>query len=294
MAGADGLTVLPFDAPVVPDGGSVGPVGRRMARNTQLLLLEEASLHRVADPAGGSWYVESLTDQLARGAWAQLQELERSGGIAAALSSGEVGRQVAAATTRRHDELSRRRRALTGVNTFPLLGDDGLERAGAPTDADALVAVPETVPDDVGLTPVRDAAQFEALRARAIRIATEREREPTILLPAWGRCRPTSRSPNGPRASSRPAASPRCPAGVRSDHAAQASLLREADLTVVAVCPGRGAEPEAQRELVGALRQAGAEAVYVRRSHPGRRRNGRRRCRRARRGSTWSRCSASC
>src|SRR5579875_1978364 len=165
VAGADGITVLPFDEPVLSPGQAPAPLGRRMARNTQLVLLEEVSLHRVADPAGGSWYVESLTDQLARRAWTELQEIERAGGIGQLLRSGEVTRRLSAETARRHDDLARRRRSLTGVNTFPLLGDDGLRRAGLDGEQ-PLDAVPETLPEGQTLPFVRDAAQFEALRAR--------------------------------------------------------------------------------------------------------------------------------
>jgi methylmalonyl-CoA mutase len=263
VGGADGVTVLPFDAPVVADGDGVGPVGQRMARNTQLLLLEESSLHRVADPAGGSWYVESLTDQLARSAWAQLQEIERAGGITSALSSGEVTRRVTAATALRHDELARRRRSLTGVNTFPLLGDDGLERAGAPTEDGGLATVPETVPGGPGLTPVRDGAQFEALRARAVRIASQRGGEPTILLACMG---PLSAHVNvalWAKSFFEAGGVTTLSSGVQPDAAAQAALLAELRLNTVALCPGRDAEAAAQTELVDALRAGGAETVYV-------------------------------
>ena len=113
VGGADGVTVLPFDEPV----DEPGPLGRRMARNTQLVLIEEAFLGRVADPGGGSWYVESLTDQLAQSAWSMLQELEREGGIIPAVASGKVAERLEAATADRHQAHARRKRVLTGVNT---------------------------------------------------------------------------------------------------------------------------------------------------------------------------------
>jgi methylmalonyl-CoA mutase len=262
VAGADGITVLPFDEPVLSPGESSGPLGRRMARNTQLVLLEEASLHRVSDPAGGSWYVESLTDQLARAAWAELQAIERSGGIAEALRSGEVTRRVAGETARRHDDLARRRRSLTGVNTFPLLGDDGLERAGVDEDT-ALEAVPETVPDAGTLPPVRDAAQFEALRARAVRIAAEHHREPTILLACLGPLSAHVNVAQWAKSFFEAGGVTTLPSGVQPDAAAHASLLTEHQLHVAALCSGRDATPELQQEVVQALRDAGARRVYV-------------------------------
>src|SRR3954452_11686403 len=97
VGGADVVTVQPFDAALgLPDAFS-----RRIARNTQSLLVEEGSLARVFDPGGGSWYVESLTDELARAAWDWFTEIERAGGLAAALSSGLVGGRVGAASGER-------------------------------------------------------------------------------------------------------------------------------------------------------------------------------------------------
>ena len=92
VGGADAVTVAPFDAAL----GASTPFSRRIARNTQSLLVMEAHLARVIDPAGGSWFVESLTDGLARAAWAFFQELEAAGGAVAALDSGLVAERTAA------------------------------------------------------------------------------------------------------------------------------------------------------------------------------------------------------
>src|SRR6202012_5109548 len=92
LGGADAITVLPFDDALgLPDD-----FARRIARNTQALLHDESSLGRVIDPAGGSWYVEHLTDQLARAAWEQFQLTERDGGLRAALDGGQVAGRIAA------------------------------------------------------------------------------------------------------------------------------------------------------------------------------------------------------
>src|SRR3954470_7581978 len=90
VGGSDVVTVQPFDAALgLPDRFS-----RRIARNTQNLLVEEGSLARVLDPAGGSWYVESLTEDLAQAAWAWFTEIERAGGLVAALDSGLVADRI--------------------------------------------------------------------------------------------------------------------------------------------------------------------------------------------------------
>jgi methylmalonyl-CoA mutase len=254
VGGADGVTVLPFDEPV----GEPGPLGRRIARNTQLVLQEEGQLFRVADPAGGSWYVESLTDQLAQAAWSRLQELERSGGIIAALTSGQIADELAADTARRQDDLARRRRALTGVNTFPLLGDDGLDRSSVA--ASPALGLGEA---ERALAPVRDAAAFEALRARAVAITEATGREPAIFLANMG---PLSSHVNialWAKNFFEAGGVVTVSGGVQPDDAAQAAAFSAQGVRFAAICPGRDAEADAQASLVSALREAGAEAVYV-------------------------------
>ncbi len=126
--GADAITVLPFDSALgLPDD-----FARRIARNTQAILHDEASLARVIDPAGGSWYVERLTDQLARAAWAWFQEVERAGGQHAALRSGLIAERIAQNWAKRTANLARRREPVTGVSEFPDLGERPVVRDPAP------------------------------------------------------------------------------------------------------------------------------------------------------------------
>jgi methylmalonyl-CoA mutase len=154
VGGADVVTVQPFDAALgLPDSFS-----RRIARNTQSLLMEEGHLARVLDPAGGSWYVESLTDELARAAWDWFTEIERAGGLSAALESGLVRDRIASAWDARAERLAHRSDAITGVSEFPNLAEKLPERQPA---ADVLPASPG------GLPRVRSAQEFEELRDRA-------------------------------------------------------------------------------------------------------------------------------
>ncbi|WP_432827065.1 methylmalonyl-CoA mutase family protein [Dactylosporangium sp. CA-092794] len=128
VGGADAVTVQPFDARLgLPDGFS-----RRIARNTQSLLIEEAGVARVLDPAGGSWYAEWLTDALAHAAWDVFTEVERAGGMAAALASGMAGDRIGATRQRREDDLAHRRQAITGVSEFPDLDERRPVRPPAP------------------------------------------------------------------------------------------------------------------------------------------------------------------
>jgi methylmalonyl-CoA mutase len=152
VGGADVVTVQPFDAALgLPDSFS-----RRIARNTQSLLVEEGHLARVVDPAGGSWYVESLTDSLARAAWDWFTEIERGGGLVAALDSGLVRDRLAAAWDARAQRLATRKDPITGVSEFPNLTEKLPSREAA-----------AGIQPSGGLPRVRAAQEFEALRDAA-------------------------------------------------------------------------------------------------------------------------------
>lgn len=113
-AGCDRLQIAPFDE-VFQEPAEFS---RRIARNQQIILQEEVNLSRIIDPAGGSWYVESLTDQLARSAWGLFQEIERQGGMLAALQSGFVQQQVHEIAEQRAANLQSGRDILVGVNKY--------------------------------------------------------------------------------------------------------------------------------------------------------------------------------
>ena len=115
VGGAESICVAPFDSRL----GLPGEQGRRIARNTQVILQEESHLGRVIDPAGGCWFIEKLTDELAEAAWKLFQEIERQGGVAQALTQGWVAAQLDAVWSKRLKNLGRRKDAVTGVSEFP-------------------------------------------------------------------------------------------------------------------------------------------------------------------------------
>jgi methylmalonyl-CoA mutase len=117
LGGCDALHIAPFDDVT----GTTTQFSRRIARNVHTLLAEEFSFAQVADAPGGSWYVEKLTDELARKAWELFQDLEAHGGFAAALRDGYPQQLVAKVTTERTEALATRRVALIGTNLFPNL-----------------------------------------------------------------------------------------------------------------------------------------------------------------------------
>lgn len=170
--GADAITVLPYDTVA----GLPEKFSRRLARNTQLLLADESNIARVSDPAGGSWYVESLTDQIARAAWSGLQEIEKSGGMAQALAGGIIADRLAATREAEAIALATRRRPLTGVSMFPLAGEAPLVRT----------ARRAVTPGAGALVPHRDALAYEILRDRARASAESRGTAPQATIVALG------------------------------------------------------------------------------------------------------------
>lgn len=128
VGGAEAVTVLPFDTPL----GESDAFGRRIARNVSALLLAESHVAAVTDPAGGSYAVERLTDDLAAAAWAELQRLEGSGGIVAALDDGSLLARIDEVVARRDHDVATRKRPITGLSEFPHLGETLPERAGRP------------------------------------------------------------------------------------------------------------------------------------------------------------------
>jgi len=124
VGGADVVTSLPYDLAIGPSE----PATRRLAATTQAILREETHLHSVVDPAGGSWYVESLTAQLAERAWELFRRVEGGGGMRAWLERGEVHRELDATWAGLRTHLATRRAPITGVSSFPLPGQVAVER----------------------------------------------------------------------------------------------------------------------------------------------------------------------
>ena len=115
LAGVDSISVLPFDAQFkTPDDFS-----ERIARNQQLLLKEESHLDKITDPAGGSYYVETLTASIADVAWKLFLEIEDKGGFYAAIKDGSIQSQLQETSKKRLADVARRKESLLGTNQFP-------------------------------------------------------------------------------------------------------------------------------------------------------------------------------
>jgi methylmalonyl-CoA mutase len=124
IGGADSLHVSPFDEAI----GQPDEFSRRIARNTQIILEKEAHLAKVADPSGGSWYVESLTESLAENAWKQFQQVERLGGMSKALENVYIQEEIQAVADKRFENIGRRIDRIVGTNIYPNLSEKKLAK----------------------------------------------------------------------------------------------------------------------------------------------------------------------
>ncbi len=175
MGGADAVSILPHDG-LITEGGT--SLGRRIARNTQNVLQMESNLARVIDPAGGSWYVEQLTDQLATAAWTELRRIEAAGGIVAAVLAGGVHTSLAEARAARCRRIAVRNQALTGLTEFPDIGETPPPPEPEPSVLEHTVFEP--------LRLQRASAPFERQRARADRFAATTGTRPVVFLATLG------------------------------------------------------------------------------------------------------------
>jgi methylmalonyl-CoA mutase len=175
LGGADSVTVVPFTAALgLPDA-----FARRLARNTQLILLEESNLARVADPGAGSGGIEALTQQLCGAAWSFFQEIDAAGGAHAALASGLIARKVAAIRHEREAAVARGREPITGTSEFPDIHE---------LPVAVLAPAPATsVPPGANILPdIRLAEPFEQLRDAADAYAAETGARPKVFLASLG------------------------------------------------------------------------------------------------------------
>lgn len=181
LGGADNIAALPHTAAIgLPDA-----FARRVARNTQLILLEESNLFRVADPAAGSGAIEDLTDKLCAAAWAQFQEIEAAGGAWVALERGLIQRQVAGVRAERQKAAARRKDALTGTSDYPNLN----EKPATVLDVPPVAAPKETavVKTIEPLPSIRLAEPFEALRDASDRALKKTGARPKVFLANLGK-----------------------------------------------------------------------------------------------------------
>jgi methylmalonyl-CoA mutase len=180
LGGANAIAVLPHTLALgLPD-----PFARRVARNTQLVLLEESNLAKVSDPAAGSGGIENLTQALCEAAWALFQEIERAGGVFAGLEQNLIQPKVAATRATRKQNIARRKEVLTGATEFPNLHEAHI----AVLDAKPVALAPygEAKFKFDALPPMRLALPFEHLRDRSDEILKAKGKRPSVFLANLG------------------------------------------------------------------------------------------------------------
>ncbi len=157
LAGVDSITVVPFDTPYkTPDTFS-----ERIARNQQFLLKEESHLDKVVDPAGGSYYVETLTVSIANEAWKLFLEVEEKGGFFAEVDNGDVQKAVNASCEKRHTDVARRKEILLGTNQYPNINEMAADKI---ENKECKCACGNEEKGENALLMKRAATDFEALR----------------------------------------------------------------------------------------------------------------------------------
>ncbi|ETR76051.1 methylmalonyl-CoA mutase [Afipia sp. P52-10] len=180
LGGANSITVLPHTLALgLPD-----PFARRIARNTQLILLEESNLAKVTDPAAGSGGIETLTTQLCTRAWTLFQEIERAGGIWAALEGNLLQHKIAEVRRAREKNIARRKDVVTGVSEFANLMEKTPEVLNV--EAVRLPSYGEPKITFEALTPHRLAEPFEALRDASDVTLKQTGQRPRIFLANLG------------------------------------------------------------------------------------------------------------
>lgn len=180
LGGADSITLLPHTLALgLPD-----ELARRIARNTQLILLEESNLDKVSDPAAGTGGIETLTTQLCAKAWELFQEIERSGGVFAALTGESLQQQIAEVRSRRDRDIARRKDVITGVSEFANLHERIADTMHA--DPSAAPRVSTTAVEFDPLLPRRLATSFEQLRDMSDRRLATTGKRPAVFLANLG------------------------------------------------------------------------------------------------------------
>ncbi|SEH31091.1 methylmalonyl-CoA mutase family protein [Magnetospirillum fulvum] len=268
VGGADSVAVLPFDAELGPSD----PFSRRIARNIQILLKEESSLSQVIDPAGGSWYVETLTRQVAEAAWAEFQMIESAGGMAAALINGSLAERIALSWAEREKNIARRKDSLTGISEFPNLHERPVERPLPDLKplraeaAGALAGAGGAAEPGVSIAPLprhRLGEAFEALRDDAESFRNRTGNWPRLFLANLGPV--ASHTARATYAKNYFEAG-----GIETlsndgftDAAACVAAFKASGARIVALCGSDGLYDSHAVAFAQALKQAGAECLYL-------------------------------
>jgi methylmalonyl-CoA mutase len=257
LAGANAITVLPHTLALgLPDA-----FARRVARNTQLILLDESNLAKVADPAAGAGGIEAMTQQLCDAAWALFQEIEKAGGVFSALEQGLIQTKVAATRKTREANIARRKDVLTGASEFPNLGQaqvavENAQPAGLPTAHDPKIRFEP-------LAAIRLAEPFERLRDRSDDVLKARGTRPSVFLANLGTAADFTARASFARSFFEAGGIAAIDSEGFSDPAAVASAFKSSGADLVCLCSSDKIYATAALEAARALQSTGAKHIYV-------------------------------
>ena len=251
LGGADAITVEPFDSATgLPDDSAL-----RLARNTQLILQEESKVASVIDPAGGSWYLEALTNELAHSAWKVLQQLEGNGGIGEALLSGFWQAAIAETREARLAAVADRSTSITGTSEFPDISETKIERQAIPSDSMQTFGEKRCE----ALSLFRWSAPFEQFREAADSAATR----PSVFLANLGDViTHTTRSTFAKNLFETGGVEAVSENGFENS-ARAAEAFASSGCRIACICSTDTVYLESAAEAATALRDAGAELIYL-------------------------------
>ncbi|MGJ4942789.1 methylmalonyl-CoA mutase family protein [Bradyrhizobium sp. HKCCYLS1011] len=257
LGGANAITVLPHTLALgLPDG-----FARRVARNTQLILLEESNLARVADPAAGSGGIEALTKELCEAAWALFQEIEKAGGAFAALQVGLIQTKVGATRQARAANIAKRREVLTGASEFP-----NLDEADVAVDAALPVPLAPVASPKISfqaLAPLRLAEPFERLRDRSDALLKSKGNRPSVFLANLGTAADFTARATFAKSFFEVGGIAAINGEGSSDPVALATAYKASGAALACLCSSDKVYADAAVSATKALKEAGARHIYL-------------------------------
>lgn len=254
VGGADSLTVLPFTQALgLPDASA-----RRLARNTQAILIEESNVHRVADPSAGAGAIEERTEKLAAAAWELFRQIEREGGMVESLASGDWQARLATARAARATDIATRRQPITGTSEFPLLGES-VPAVLAPARRAPAAAPAEGALLCERLTGHRLAEPFERLRDAAAGVHPA----PSVFLASLGTPADFTARTGFARAAFEAGGLAALAGDGFTDPSALAQAFRASGARLACLCSSDEVYAAMAEDAARALKEAGAQTVYL-------------------------------
>lgn len=257
LGGASSINVLPHTLALgLPDA-----LARRIARNTQLILLEESNLEKVTDPAAGAGGFENLTAELSKAAWSLFQEIEKAGGIFAALECDLLQDRVIAVRAARDRNIARRKDVLTGASEFANLQEapvkvlDRKPKGAAPRD-EAKIIFP-------AIAPIRLSEPFERLRDRSDRFLASTGARPKIFLANLGAAADFTARATFAKSLFEAGGIQAIDGKGGEDPVAVATAFKESGASLVCLCSSDKVYVRLAGAAAQALRAAGARHIYM-------------------------------